>query len=389
MATTQKHPPRPKPIEHAPLRLTAHKCRDREGQVQWTWRARLTGEDGKRKNVTLKHAETGSRWFGPKEKVAVRAAAAALLADGLPSSSRSESWEVRTLGDLLDLWVDHQRSRSDISPKTFDHYDLCARHLVGKLRDVLIDRVDGGTLEGYREARLREKASPRLVLQELKILAQLWRWGRQRDYVPLRDFPCVRVNIDPTKFVIEHRTPSVDEVAKVLGALDGESRLVVLLLATTGARVSEVCSLRRCDLDPRNGRLTLDGKTGTRLFPLPGHVAAKVLGRADGSEALLLDLPPHADQCVRSTLNRACKRAGVPRFTPHGLRRMVVDTMVRSGVEVATAAKLTGHSVEVMLRLYRQVSDEDRVLAVAAAKLGHFGQGGDVLQGPWPAKTGT
>ena len=224
------------------------------------------------------------------------------------------------------------------------------------------------------------------------MLGQAWRWGRQRDYAPLRDLPRVRVNIDPTRFVIEHRTPSGDDVAKVLGVLEGERRLAVLLLATTGARVREVCLLRRCDLDSRNGRLTLageEGKNGVRVFPLPVHVANEVLDRADGSDAPLLVLPRHADQCVRSTLNRACKAAGVPRFTPHGLRRLVVDTMIRAGVEVATAAKLTGHSVEVMLRLYRQVSDEDRVLAVATAKLGHFEMDGGVIQGPWAAQTGT
>lgn len=103
-----------------------------------------------------------------------------------------------------------------------------------------------------------------------------------------------------------------------------------------------------------------------------------------------LDLPPKsASQVVRDRLRRACKAADVPVFTPHGLRRLVVDRMARGGVDVATAASLTGHSVEVMLRYYRQVSDEDRRRAVVAAGLGHFPSRGEVIEGPWETASAT
>ena len=71
-----------------------------------------------------------------------------------------------------------------------------------------------------------------------------------------------------------------------------------------------------------------------------------------------------------SALRAACARAGVPRFTPYGLRRSAVDAMARAGVDVATAAAITGHSPEVMLRLYRTVTADDRRRAIAMAGLG-------------------
>ncbi len=62
-------------------------------------------------------------------------------------------------------------------------------------------------------------------------------------------------------------------------------------------------------------------------------------------DAYLLDLGGRArDQNVRTKLKRASKAASVQRFTPHGLRRMVVDRMARSGVDVATAATVTDAS---------------------------------------------
>jgi hypothetical protein len=82
-------------------------------------------------------------------------------------------------------------------------------------------------------------------------------------------------------------------------------------------------------------------------------------------------------------LKRACTAAGVKPFTPHGFRRMVVDRMIRGGIDPATAASLTGHSVEVMLRCYRKVTDDDRRQAVLKAGLGHFPLPGQVIEGPW------
>ncbi len=46
-----------------------------------------------------------------------------------------------------------------------------------------------------------------------------------------------------------------------------------------------------------------------------------------------------------------------------------MDRLARAGVDVATAAALLGHSPAVMMTLYRQVSDDDRRAAMAAARL--------------------
>lgn len=49
---------------------------------------------------------------------------------------------------------------------------------------------------------------------------------------------------------------------------------------------------------------------------------------------------------------------------------MVVGRLIRAGVDPGTAASLTGHSVQVMLQHYFQVSEADRRTAVTQARLG-------------------
>jgi len=366
-------PSRPSPVEIGPVRAsTMKRWRDRDGEIEWYWRARIKGD-----RATV--------WSGWGTRDQVQQALAELVAEGPPQPRKvTVQATAQTVGDLMDQWTEYQQQRPNLSPYTLRHYEFSARHLATWLRPTLSTKVDRRVVERYRDDRLREGAAPRLVVQELKIFRMAWRWGSECGLAPSRDLACVQVKVDG--FVLNHRTPDPTELAAVLQHLQGDVRLAVRLLSVTGARVSEVCGRRRSDLDPRTGLLTFEGKTGRRDFPLPRDMVALFADRLDRTDQPLLSLPPgiRGPKCIRHHLARACKAAGINRFTPHGLRRMVVDRMARSGVDVATAASLTGHSVEVMLRFYRNVTDDDRRRAVAQAQLGHLPVAGDVIQGPWP-----
>jgi integrase len=46
---------------------------------------------------------------------------------------------------------------------------------------------------------------------------------------------------------------------------------------------------------------------------------------------------------LRTRYGHPCEREGVPRFTPHGLRRLAVDRLYRDA-DPGTAAAFLGHS---------------------------------------------
>ncbi len=356
---------RPKPVEIGPVRASPmNRSREQDGVLRWYWRARRKGV----RDLV---------WAG----WATRDEAQHLLADrvtrGLPPpASKVATGPVNTVGELIDRWHARQQERADLSDRTLAHYDKAARHLVAWVREVGVHRLDRDTVERYRDHRLREGASPRLIVQELRVWSMAWRWAQEAAMVPARAFPTVPVKVEG--YVANHHTPDPADVRKVLDACTGETRLAIELLAITGARVSEIAHLRRCDIevDGRRVHLRLTGKTGTRYFPLPEPIAETMRLRAGSEETSALpSFGNPRDQALRGRLARACKRAGVRAFTPHGLRRMVVDRMLRAGVDPATAASLTGHSVVVMLRFYRQVTEADRETAVAKAALAAFPTG--------------
>lgn len=355
-------PTRPKPIEIGPVRASPmDRCREEGGITRWYWRARRKGV----RDLV---------WSGWATREEVQLVLADRVTRGLPApASRIAQGPVSTIGELVDRWYARQQERADLAERTVKHYDKAARHLVAWVREVQVHRLDRDTVERYRDHRLREGASARLIVQELRVWSMAWKWGHEAAMVPARAFPTVPVKVEG--YVLNHHTPDPAEVRKVLDACTGETRLAIELLAITGARVSEVAHLRRCDIevDGKRVHLRLTGKTGTRRFPLPEPIAETMRLRAgDEDMSAFPGFGEPKDQSLRSRLARACRRAKVRAFTPHGLRRMVVDRMLRAGVDPATAASLTGHSVVVMLRFYRQVTEADREAAVAKATLAAF-----------------
>ena len=162
--------------------------------------------------------------------------------------------------------------------------------------------------------------------------------GVARGLIHYAQPPQVRLRIDERVYTANHRTPTPDEVATVIAALDGEEALMVQLLAATGARVGEVLALRRDQIDPARGLLRLDGKTGPRDFPLTEGLLSLVTDRLDGTHIpLIVPTVDHPQQRLRYVLTRACAALGVPVFTPHGLRRLGVDRRARAGVEPPAA----------------------------------------------------
>ena len=337
----------------------------------WYWRADWYS-DGKDHALAL-------GWLSPKD---AERKAARMVADGTAEAPKAEHVEeVSTVRDLLETWIgDHvdRAGTGNMAPATASMYKARAKHLCAGIGDVRLDRVSVVTLEGHRDGRLRAGTAPRTVAHELLSFRIAWNWGGQRGHCPDRRLPSVDIKI---RNVNNHRTPTREEVGRVLDVLDGWPRLAVHLLAGTGARIGEVTALRWRDVDLDGGWIRVDGKTGERDVPIAAEVvAALVAAGPRGADDLVLPVARSTARTALQTVHitRACKAAGVERFTAHGLRRLASITLADAGVDIATYAAILGHSPEVAIRNYQEVTPDRRNRAAASARLGTFGNTGVV-----------
>ncbi len=275
--------------------------------------------------------------------------------------------------DIIRKWLKTAERRPDLAESTKVAYARIAQHLIAWAADA----EDARSLPEYVAARRAAGAAPRTIALELRVLSVATHWA-ERHLGAARPPILPRVRIDPRVFVLNHRTPTPAQAAATLRAMPrDEWHLAARLIAATGARVGEVLGLRSVDLDVAAGRIALGAsegasKTGMRWFPLDAATLRALEGRQGRGREPLLDfgVVTAPIQALERRLRRACDAANVPYFTPHGLRRMVVGRLLRAQVDPATAASLTGHSIDVMLKHYREVTDEDRRGAAERAMLG-------------------
>jgi len=225
---------------------------------------------------------------------------------------------------------------------------------------------------------MKAGSAPATVRQELKKIQAAWSWGREMGLCPARDLSRVRVSGIGVR---NKRTPTVGEVARVLAVMDGWPHLAIYLLYSTAGRPVDVAYLRWRDVELELAQVTLRGKKKERQIPLDLEVvqALKTWG-VGGPDDLVLGVSPKMVLGHLSSryLAKACKTAGVHRFTPYGLRRCGEDRLARAGVDVAVYAAILGHSPAVALKHYRRATMDDCRAAMKRAALSHL-PSGDVL----------
>ncbi len=173
-----------------------------------------------------------------------------------------------------------------------------------------------------------------------------------------------------------------EEVRKLLSVIPPtktRDRLIVLLLYGAGLRVSELCNLRKSDVDFERGLVLVRSGKGAkdRVVPLPDALVAEIRNylsrRDDESEYLIVEdrrsekgrLSP---KTVWYLLRKYGNRAGI-RVTPHMLRHSFATHMLENGVDIRAIQELLGHSNLSTTQIYTKVTVEHLKKAQEKARL--------------------
>src|SRR6266550_2923048 len=165
---------------------------------------------------------------------------------------------------------------------------------------------------------------------------------------------------------------SAVEVQRLLDSLERSTATgarnvaIITLIARLGLRSIEVARLELRDVDWRAGELVVRGK-GRRQdrLPLPadvGEALAGYLARGRvpaGARRLFLTCtaprgPIRAD-LVGDVVERACRRAGLPRVGPHRLRHALAAELLRRGAGLAAISQVLRHQDLATTALYAKV----------------------------------
>ncbi|WP_297437075.1 site-specific tyrosine recombinase/integron integrase [Thermococcus sp.] len=156
-------------------------------------------------------------------------------------------------------------------------------------------------------------------------------------------------------------------------------RLIVLLLYGAGLRVSELCNLKRSNIDFDRSVLLVRGGKGAkdRVVPISRALLEEIRSylesRNDASEYLLVEeRRNNKDRISTKTVWYLLRRYGTKvglKVTPHMLRHSFATHMLENGVDIRAIQELLGHSNLSTTQIYTKVTVEHLRKAQEKARL--------------------
>jgi len=187
----------------------------------------------------------------------------------------------------------------------------------------------------------------------------------------------------PRKSRGEHQYLSHTQVHD-LAAAAGEHRMIILLLAYTGLRWSELVGLRVKHIDFERRRIRVSenavevhgvihvGTTKSnkpRFVPVPAFILDELQAHTAGAKKDALVFPGRDGQHMRRLRTSAASKswfktalisADLERMTIHDLRHTAASLAIQSGAHVKTVQRMLGHASAAMtLDIYADLFDTD------------------------------
>ena len=337
----------PAPVQVPPFRAAAVSGRGPDELGRYYWRVTRGGARGDDVSERLLR---GGRWLAPE-----------YVARALREAAEKEKGQQRrTIRALLAKFEKHVQETAE-SPATVENVEGAVRRLVSDqaLADLELVDVSRETLAAARGRLLQTYASG-TVQRDLKHLASAWRWAQSAG-VSLQSWPGVRVTVYDTR---PKPVPSESEVEAIrahLAALDDWRLPAYLVLVETGARRSEVMSLRLADVDLAAGLVRVRGKLtaqagpgATRTIPLPlDGDALPALRRWCAARVPGPLWPSSHGRTLDGAVRAAAKAAGVRPMAPGAWRRRADGLLIGAG-KLAELEAIMDHSLEQALATYNR-----------------------------------
>lgn len=315
----------------------------------------------------------------------------AVQAGTLPDPGR------RTVGDLLDTWLD--TVAPTLKPRTLaDHAYTCATYLVPALGSVPLTKLTPQRIQHLLN-RLQAEGLDRTAQLTYRRLSQALdlavRWGW------LAANPCARV--DPPRHQAERKTLwTYEELRRFLaGTAKHWAHALWLFLIASGCRLGEALALEWGDIDLASGTVSITKtaqrlagervvsgpktSSGTRHISLPMSATKSLRDHraAQAKNRLHLGIAWQAGDCVFTSsagnplahgtvehlLQQECDRLLLPRLTPHALRHLSASLLLAEGLPVPDVARRLGHATPaVTMAIYAHARGNDNAAAEAIGK---------------------
>jgi integrase/recombinase XerD len=273
------------------------------------------------------------------------------------------------LSSWIDAYLDHLRVERALSKNTLEAYARDLNQLATFVGDAKPSKIGTESIARFlADAVKTQGRSARSSARQLSAIRGFFRFlVREKT-----------VEADPTQLVDRPklgrrlpRTYAFDEIERLLEKPDiskPRGRLhaaMIHLMYASGLRVSELCALKRSDLDLQRGVVSVLGKGGKRRLVPVGEVALERIEAmlADAAPAAILFASPRGGAMTRQgfwkLIKRYARAAGISGpISPHKLRHSFATHLLRGGADLRAVQAMLGHADLGTTEIYTRVAQD-------------------------------
>jgi integrase len=274
-----------------------------------------------------------------------------------PQGERVSDRAAGSFAELHRLYVDGHAKRFNKSwrqaAKLIENHVL--PHL-GRAKAAAVSRTDVKTIM----ARLADR--PPLANAVLVSISAVFSWAVAEEVGGVTSNPCARIRRNETR--ARERVLSDSEVKLLWPEFDPTLRLLLL----TGQRMNEVINMRAEDI--RDGVWNLPGEAIGSWPGVKNGCSHRVPLSATAAGLVDAHLADRSRRRSKSLLARLVAKHGLPRLTPHDLRRSFGTLVARLGFGRAAMDRLLNHADRSIASVYDRhgYEAEDRRIVDAVAR---------------------
>lgn len=286
---------------------------------------------------------------------------------------------IQRITNVIEDFLWHCEIEKKLSDKTLKAYKADMLQFVNNVGNLYITDVTRDVLRSYLKAisHFRHKTIKRKIAT-LKAMLNYYEYENERYYNPMRKMKIrMREPIRlPTVMTIEEVKSLLNIVYKQRMEYKSDSFSYIMatrniaiieLLFASGMRVSELCDLRLCDLDMKQGCVRIIGKGNKERIVDVCQDATLVaikewLGKREpcDSQSPLFVSRLHnklSTQSVRLLIKHLVLSSHIKKkITPHTFRHTYATLLLEEDIDITYIQHLLGHSSVVTTQIYTHVN---------------------------------
>lgn len=281
---------------------------------------------------------------------------------------------------LIANYLEYCQNQKRLDSKTINAYRIDLRQFSEQNISKDVSNITTDMLENYI-ATLHQKYKPKTVKRKIASIKAFFHYLEYKEIITTNPFSKIQVRFREP--VILPKTIPLHTIEKFLAAIYNRyhnakttyqkdcalrDAAVIELLFATGMRISELCSLKICDVNLYDRTVLIYGKGAKeRIIQIGNDDVIKILNTYKNTFLAQMQGCNHffanpngtalSDQSVRRMIKKYATLAGIElHITPHMFRHTFATSLLEADVDIRYIQEMLGHSSINITEIYTHVT---------------------------------